>query len=92
MTLGTSWDPARSRAAMASARARAGQFGGAQGAPQPPGLVTGFGAVAGRQGRRGPDLRPAARSAFRHWLVAMWYSQVPRSPGHRPTGTFSAGS
>jgi len=30
-------------------RAQPGQFGGAQGAPQPPGLVAGFGAVAGRQ-------------------------------------------
>ena len=29
---------------------QAGEFGGAQGAPQPPGLVAGFGAVAGRQG------------------------------------------
>ena len=29
---------------------QAGQFGGAQGAPQPPGLVAGFGAVPGRQG------------------------------------------
>ena len=54
MTLGMSRAPARSRSAMASARTRAGsrpaEFGGAQGAPQPPGLVAGFGAVAGRQG------------------------------------------
>ena len=29
---------------------QAGEFGGAQGAPQPPGLVAGLAAVAGRQG------------------------------------------
>ena len=47
-------DPARSRSAIASARTVAGlqacQFGGAQGAPQPLGLVAGWSAVAGRQG------------------------------------------
>ena len=55
MTLGISRAPDRSRSAMASARTLAGSrraSSAARRSPQPPGLVAGFGAVAGRQGGR----------------------------------------